>query len=173
MNFRIREANPKDIDVIFNFICELAEYEKLRDDVTATPDLLHESLFVKKQAEVLIAELADDPATIVDSAYSYDSYTAVGFALFFHNFSTFKGRACLYLEDIYVKPEFRGKGYGKQLIGELAAIAVNRKCDRFEWSVLDWNEPSIKFYKSLGAIPMDEWTVYRLTGESLKKLAGL
>jgi len=173
MSIKIREANPGDIDIIFNFICELAEYEKLRDDVTATPELLFESLFVKKQAEVLIAEVAGDSTTLVDPAYNSGNYIAVGFALFFHNFSTFKGRACLYLEDIYVKPEYRGKGYGKQLIGELAAIAVNRKCDRFEWSVLDWNDSSIKFYKSLGAIPMDEWTVYRLTGESLKKLAGL
>ncbi len=158
MEFKIREGKPEDIDLIFNFICELASYERLRDDVTATPELLNESLFVKKQAEVLIAE---------------ESGVAVGFALFFHNFSTFKGRACLYLEDIFIKPEFRGKGYGKLMLKELAKIAVKRDCDRFDWSVLDWNEPSIKFYKSLGAIPMDEWTVYRLTGEPLKKLAEL
>ncbi len=158
MEFTIREGKQEDIDLIFNFICELAVYERLRDDVTATPELLNESLFVKRQAEVLIAE---------------ESGEAVGFALFFHNFSTFKGRACLYLEDIFIKPDFRGKGYGKLMLKELARIAVKRDCDRFDWSVLDWNEPSIKFYKSLGAIPMDEWTVYRLTGEPLKKLAEL
>lgn len=171
MNFRIREAKPQDIELIFNFICELAIYEKLRDDVTATVELLYESLFVKKQAEVLIAELADEPAIIVDSSTTSCSFTVIGFALFFHNFSTFKGRACLYLEDIFIKSEFRGKGYGKQMLKELAKIAVKRDCDRFEWSVLDWNEPSIKFYKSLGAIPMDQWTVYRLAGEPLKKMA--
>lgn len=171
MNFRIREAKPQDIDLIFYFICELAIYEKLRDDVTATVELLYESLFVKKQAEVLIAELADESAIIVDSSTTSGSFTAIGFALFFNNFSTFKGRASLYLEDIFIKPGFRGKGYGKQMLKELAKIAVKRDCDRFEWSVLDWNEPSIKFYKSLGAIPMDQWTVYRLTGESLRKMA--
>ena len=148
MSLKIRFANPADTNLIYNFICELAEYEKLRDDVTATPELLHESLFEKKQAEVLIAELPGD--------------VPVGFALFFHNFSTFKGRACLYLEDIYIKPEYRSKGYGKQIFKELVAIAVERKCDRFDWSVLKWNEPAINFYKSLGAVPMDDWTVYRL-----------
>ena len=156
MSIKIRNANPQDINLIYNFICELAEYEKLRDDVTATPELLRESIFEKKQAEVLIAELADDPAV------------AVGFALFFHNFSTFKGRACLYLEDIYIKPEYRARGYGRQIFKELASIAVSRKCDRFDWSVLKWNEPAIKFYESLGAVPMDVWTVYRLTGENLQ-----
>ncbi len=154
MGFIIREAVSQDINTIFDFICELAEYEKMSDEVTATPELLHESVFVKKQAEVLIAEVEGD---------------AVGFALFFHNFSTFKGRACLYLEDIYIKPEFRSKGYGKLLFRELAAIAVNRNCDRFDWSVLNWNEPSIKFYKSLGAVAMDEWTVFRLSREALQK----
>ena len=153
MSLKIRFANPADINLIYNFICELAEYEKLRDDVTATPELLHESLFVKKQAEVLIAELPRD--------------VPVGFALFFHNFSTFKGRASLYLEDIYIKPEYRSKGYGKQIFKELIAIAVERKCDRFDWSVLNWNEPAINFYKSLGAVPMADWTVYRLSGERL------
>jgi len=156
MAFIIREANEKDVKQIFEFICELADYEKLRDDVTATPEILHDSLFVKKQAEVLIAELDSVP---------------VGFALYFHNFSTFKGRACLYLEDIFIKPEYRGKGFGKQVFARLAKIAVERKCDRFDWSVLDWNEPSIKFYKSLGAVPMSEWTVYRLSGFALKKVA--
>ncbi len=160
MSLKIRFANPADTHLIYNFICELAEYEKLRDDVTATPELLHESLFVKKQAEVLIAELP-----VADSANPGD--VPVGFALFFHNFSTFKGRACLYLEDIYIKPEYRSKGYGKQIFKELIAIAVERKCDRFDWSVLNWNEPAINFYKSLGAVPMADWTVYRLSGERL------
>lgn len=157
MNFQIRQARESDISTIFRFICELADYEKLSDDVTATEEVLFQSLFVKKQAEVLIAELDGKP---------------VGFALFFHNFSTFKGRACLYLEDLYIKPDFRGKGFGKELFRTLAKIAVERNCDRFEWSVLDWNEPSIKFYKKMGAFPMDDWTVYRLTGESLRSLAG-
>ena len=157
MNFQIRQARESDISTIFDFICELADYEKLSDDVTATEEILFESLFVKKQAEVLIAELDGKP---------------VGFALFFHNFSTFKGRACLYLEDLYIKPDFRGKGFGKELFRTLAKIAVERNCDRFEWSVLDWNEPSIEFYKKMGAFPMDDWTVYRLTGESLRSLTG-
>jgi len=156
-SFSIREASEGDIETIFNFICELADYEKLRSDVTATVPVLRESLFVKKQAEVIIAEEQGIP---------------VGFALFFHNFSTFKGRACLYLEDIYVNPEHRGKGYGKRLFAALAKIAVERECERFDWSVLDWNKPSIEFYKSLGAIPMDEWTVYRLSGDALRKVAG-
>lgn len=142
--------------MIFNFICELAVYEKLRDDVTATPDILMESLFVKRQAEVIIAE---------------EEGRALGFALYFHNFSTFKGRACLYLEDIFVKEEHRGRGIGKMLFKRLAQIAVERGCERFDWAVLDWNKPSIEFYKSLGAFPMDEWTVFRLTGEPLQRVA--
>lgn len=156
MGFVIREANSSDINLIFDFICDLADYEKLRHDVTATPEILHESIFVKKQAEVLIAELDGLP---------------VGFALYFHNFSTFKGKACLYLEDIFIKPQYRGKGYGKAIFNRLAQIAVERGCDRFDWAVLDWNEPSINFYKSLGAFPMDEWTVFRLTGDALKSVA--
>jgi GNAT superfamily N-acetyltransferase len=152
----IRQATEKDIETIFNFICKLAVYEKLRDDVTATPEILMESLFVQRQAEVIIAE---------------EDGRALGFALFFHNFSTFKGKACLYLEDIFVKEEHRGRGIGKMLFKTLAQIAVERGCERFDWAVLDWNKPSIEFYKSLGAFPMDEWTVFRLTGESLKKVA--
>lgn len=152
----IRKATENDIKTIFNFICELAVYEKLRDDVTATPDILMESLFVKRQAEVIIAE---------------EEGRALGFALYFHNFSTFKGKACLYLEDIFVKEEQRGRGIGKMLFIRLAQIAVERGCERFDWAVLDWNKPSIEFYKSLGAFPMDEWTVYRLTGEPLKRVA--
>lgn len=142
--------------MIFDFICELAVYEKLRDDVTATPDILMESLFVKRQAEVIIAE---------------EEGRALGFALYFHNFSTFKGRACLYLEDIFVKEEHRGRGIGKMLFKRLAQIAVERGCERFDWAVLDWNKPSIEFYKSLGALPMDDWTVFRLTGDSLSRVA--
>lgn len=157
MPFIIRQAAPSDNQLIFNFICELAKYEKLTNEVTATPEILFESLFVKKQAEVLIGEEDGIP---------------VGFSLFFHNFSTFKGRACLYLEDIFISVEHRGKGYGKAFFKELAAIAVERKCDRFDWVVLNWNKPSIDFYKSMGAIPMDEWTVYRLQGDALKKQAG-
>lgn len=153
----IREATESDVDTIFNFICELAVYEKLMDDVTATPQVLIDSLFVKKQAEVIIAEEGGVP---------------LGFALYFHNFSTFKGKACLYLEDIFVKEEHRGRGIGKILFKRLAQIAVERDCKRFDWAVLNWNKPSIEFYKSLGAIPMDEWTVFRLTGEPLKKVAG-
>lgn len=156
MGFVIREANSSDINLIFDFICDLADYEKLRHDVTATAEILHESIFVKKQAEVLIAELDGVP---------------VGFALYFHNFSTFKGKACLYLEDIFIKPQYRGKGYGKAIFNRLAQIAVEQGCDRFDWAVLDWNEPSINFYKSLGAFPMDEWTVFRLTGDALKSVA--
>lgn len=158
MNMHIRKATGSDIRTIFKFICELAEYEKLTHEVTATEEILMDSLFVKKQAEVLIAEEVEG--------------VPVGFALFFHNFSTFKGRACLYLEDLYVKPEYRGKGFGKGLLIELAKIAVERNCERFEWAVLDWNEPSINFYEKMGAAPMDDWTVYRLTGEALAKLAG-
>ena len=155
MSFKIRNAAPSDNELIFNFICELAQYEKLSSEVIATPEILYESLFIKKQAEVLIGE---------------EDGMAVGFALFFHNFSTFKGRACLYLEDIFIRPDYRGKGYGKMLLKEMASIAVERKCDRFDWAVLNWNTPSIEFYKSLGAVPMDEWTVFRLQGDSLKKL---
>ena len=152
----IRTANEKDIDTIFNFICELALYEKLRDDVTATPEILMDSLFVKRQSEVIVAE---------------ENGRALGFALYFHNFSTFKGRACLYLEDIFVKEEQRGRGIGKMLFKRLAQIAIERGCERFDWAVLDWNKPSIEFYKSLGALPMDDWTVFRLTGDSLTRVA--
>ncbi len=152
----IRSAVEDDVVLIYNFICELAVYEKLRNDVTATPEILRKSLFVNRSAEVLIVEHDGD---------------AVGFALFFHNFSTFKGKACLYLEDLYLREEFRGFGYGKALLKELAAIAVERDCERFDWAVLDWNTPSINFYKSLGAEPMDDWTVFRLKGEALKNLA--
>ncbi len=156
MPFIIREAEPNDNQLIFNFICELAKYEKLSSDVTATPEILYESLFVKRQAEVLIGE---------------EDGIAVGFSLFFHNFSTFKGRACLYLEDIFITPKYRGKGYGKIFLKEIAAIAVERKCDRVGWVVINWNEPSIEFYKTLGATSMDEWILFRLQGDPLVKQA--
>lgn len=155
--FTIRRGTEQDIPVILGFIRELAEYEKLLDMVVATEDSLRATLFgVRSYAEVVLACEGDSP---------------VGFALFFHNFSTFLGKPGLYLEDLYVQPQVRGKGYGKALLKYLAKIAVERGCGRFEWWVLDWNDPSIQFYKSLGATPMDEWTVFRVTGENLEKLA--
>jgi len=155
----IRKAEESDIPLIFTLIKSLAEYEKLSHEVTATEEKLKQTLFgEQKYAEVLIAE--------------YDG-EAAGFALFFHNYSTFIGKPGLYLEDLFVFPHLRGKGIGKALLIKLAQIAIERNCGRFEWSVLDWNEPSINFYKSLGASPMDEWTIYRVTGDKLKKLAEL
>ena len=155
-NLTFRYAEKKDAGLILAFIKELAEYEKMSNDVVATKELLEEWIFEKKSAEVIFA-LEDD--------------VEVGFALFFHNFSTFLGRAGLYLEDLYVKPEYRGKGYGKGLLKKLAQIAIERGCGRFEWSCLDWNKPSIDFYLSLDAKPMDEWTIYRLTGNTLENMA--
>lgn len=154
-NILIRYATEKDTRLILNFIKELAEYEKMLNEVVATEELLKEWLFEKKSAEVIFA---------------LEGEVEVGFALFFHNFSTFLGRAGLYLEDLYVKPEYRGKGYGKGLLRTLAQIAVERGCGRFEWSCLDWNKPSIDFYLSLDAKPMDEWTIYRLTGDTLQAM---
>ncbi len=154
--FTIRFAEEKDLKLILDFIKELADYEKLLHEVVATEEILRESLFVRKTAEVIIGEYDGEP---------------VGFALFFHNFSTFLGRPGIYLEDLYVKPEMRGKGFGKTLLAFLAKLAKERNCGRFEWWCLDWNEPSIKFYKSIGAVPMDEWTVYRVTGQALDDLA--
>ena len=155
-NLTYRFAEEKDIAVILEFIKELAEYEKMLNDVVADEKLLKEWIFDKKKAEVILAEVDGKNA---------------GFALFFHNFSTFLGRAGIYLEDLFVKPEFRGKGIGKGLLKQLAKITVERDCGRLEWSCLDWNKPSIDFYISLDAKPMDEWTVYRLTGETLRKMA--
>jgi len=152
-----RYAEKEDAGLILDFIRELAVYEKMLDQVTATEDLLREEIFEKKKAEVIFA---------------LEDGKEVGFALFFHNFSTFLGRAGLYLEDLYVKPEHRGKGYGKQLLKKLAAIARERGCGRMEWWCLDWNRPSIDFYLSLDAEPMTDWTVYRLTGETLDRMAG-
>lgn len=154
MEFRM--AEEKDISKILYFIKALADYEKLLNEVIATEEILKEWIFEKKKAEVI---------------FLMEDKKEVGFALFFHNFSTFLGRAGLYLEDLFVLPEYRGKGYGKALLKKLASIAVERGCGRLEWWCLDWNKPSIDFYKSLGAEPMDEWTVHRLTGETLKNLA--
>ncbi len=151
-----RAAEEKDTALILYFIRELAAYENMSDEVVATEGSLREQLFEKKSAEVLFA--------VVDGE-------EVGFALFFHNFSTFLGRAGLYLEDLYVKKEHRGKGYGKALLKELARTALERGCGRLEWSCLDWNKPSIDFYLSLDAEPMKDWTVYRLTGSTLRKMA--
>ncbi len=154
---RIREATEEDVPLILSLIRELAEYEKLSDEVVATEDGLQDSLFGERRyAEVLIAEHDGAPA---------------GFALFFHNFSTFLGKPGLYLEDLYVKPAFRGAGIGKKLLVSLASLAKGRGCGRLEWWVLDWNEPSIGFYMKLGAVPMEDWTVYRVTGQALEDLA--
>lgn len=152
----IRFAEEKDVSLILKFIKELADYEKLLHEVVATEEILRETLFKRKAAEVIIAEYKDEP---------------IGFALFFHNFSTFLGKQGIYLEDLYIRPNMRGRGYGKTLLSFLAKLARERDCGRFEWWCIDWNEPSIKFYKSIGAVPMDEWTVYRVDGEDLNKLA--
>jgi GNAT superfamily N-acetyltransferase len=153
----IREATPADVPLIIEFIRELAAYEKLSHEVTATEELLHRTLFTEpRKAEVLLA---------------YENEAAVGFAVFFHNFSTFLGKPGIYLEDLFVRPAFRGRGYGKALLVYLARLARDRDCGRFEWSVLDWNKPSLDFYKSLGAVPMTEWIIHRVTGPTLAALA--
>ncbi len=154
MEFRFAER--KDVPLILYFIKELADYEKMLDEVVATEELLEQWLFEKNKAEVI---------------FSMEDGVETGFALFFHNFSTFLGRSGIYLEDLYVKPEFRGKGYGKGLLKKLAEIAVERGCGRLEWWCLDWNKPSIDFYLSLGAQPMGDWTVYRIAGDTLTQLA--
>lgn len=150
-----RYAERKDTALILDFIKALAEYEMLSDEVVATPEILEHWLFDKEKAEVVFA---------------LESGKEVGFALFFHNFSTFLGRAGIYLEDLFVLPEYRGKGYGKALLTNLAQIAVERGCGRLEWSCLDWNKPSIDFYLSMGAVPMSDWTVYRISGSRLQEL---
>ena len=152
-----RKAERKDVALILEFIRELADYEKMLDEVVATPELLEKWIFDERKAEVI---------------FVLEGEREVGFALFFHNFSTFLGRAGIYLEDLYVRPECRGKGYGKALLKELARIAIERGCGRLEWWCLDWNRPSIDFYLSLGAEPMKDWTVYRIAGETLTQLAG-
>ena len=154
----IRPASRADVPLVLQFIRDLARYERLEHEVSATEAELAEALFgPRPHAEVVFACSAGLP---------------VGFALFFHNFSTFKGRPGIYLEDLYVRPEARGRGIGRRLLAYLARTAVERRCARLEWAVLDWNEPSIGFYRSLGAVPMDEWTVFRLTGDALALLAG-
>ena len=156
-NFQIRPAGVEDVPIILELIRDLATYERAPNEVTATEEQLVDVLFGERPAaEVLLA---------------LEGESAVGFAVFFHNFSTWLGRAGLYLEDLFVKPEKRGKGYGRALLLELAKIARDRGCGRMEWAVLDWNEPAIKFYHSLGAKPMDEWTVFRLSRDGIAKLA--
>ena len=155
-NTEFRFAEREDAPLILRFIRSLAEYEKMADDVVATEELLMEWIFEKGKAEVIFA---------------LEDGKEVGFALFFHNFSTFLGRAGIYLEDLFVLEEHRGKGYGKALLKKLAQIAVERGCGRLEWWCLDWNKPSIDFYRSLGAEPMEEWTTYRIAGETLLRLA--
>lgn len=155
--FTIRFALEQDVPLILSFIRDLAEYERLSHEVSASEERLRETLFTSRPvAEVLIGEYRGD---------------AAAFALFFHNYSTFLGRPGIYLEDLFVKQEMRGHGFGRVLLAYLAKLAVERKCGRVEWAVLDWNEPAIRFYKQLGAAAMDEWTVHRLTGEALAKLA--
>lgn len=155
MELQIRNAQVNDILTLIALIQELADYEKLRKEAVATEDLLKYWLFEKERAEALILEV---------------DQIVIGFALYFHNFSTFLGKAGLYLEDLYIKPDYRHKGYGKQVFKYLAKLTLERACGRMEWSVLDWNTPSIQFYQSLGAKPMDEWTSYRLTEKELKAL---
>lgn len=155
-DFKLRFAESDDVALILQFIKELAEYEEMQNEVVATEEILRESLFERRIAEVIIGEFQNKP---------------VGFALFFYNFSTFLGRPGIYLEDLFVRPEMRGKGIGKIMLSFLAKLAVDRKCGRLEWWCLDWNQPSIDFYKHLGAAPMDDWTVYRLCNEELNTLA--
>ena len=155
----IRFATPADVPAILGLIRELAEYERLLDQVVADEAALRRALFGERPfVEALVSIVADE---------------TVGFALFFHNFSTFLGKPGMYLEDLYVRPAFRGRGLGKALLTEVARIAVERDCGRMEWSVLDWNEPSIRFYESLGARPLSDWTTYRLTGDALRGLGDL
>ncbi len=155
-NFKYRYAEEKDSALILEFIKGIAVYEKMLDLVVNTPEMIRELLFVQKRAEVIFA---------------LEGEKEVGFALFFHNYSTFVGRSGLYLEDLFVWPEYRKKGYGKGLFKALAKIAVERDCGRMEWTCLNWNQPSIDFYLSMGATPMDEWTTYRLTDDKLKLLS--
>jgi GNAT superfamily N-acetyltransferase len=155
--FQIRPAGEEEIPLVLTFIRELARYERLEHEVTATEADLREALFgARRYAEVVFACLEGSP---------------VGFALYFHNFSTFKGRPGIYLEDLYVLPAARGRGIGRRLLEHLAATALERRCSRLEWAVLEWNEPSIGFYRSLGAVPLDDWRIFRLTGEALEQLA--
>jgi|SRR5438067_13530784 len=157
-DFEIRQTTETDVPVILSLIRELAEYERAPDAVVATEAGLREVLFgAKRSAEVLLAS---------------ENGEAVGFAVYFYNFSTWLGRPGLYLEDLFVRPALRGKGYGRALLERLAQIAKDRGCGRMEWAVLDWNDPAIQFYRKLGAEPMEEWTVFRLTEDGIAKLAG-
>ena len=156
-NFQIRTAGAEDVPIILELIRDLATYERAPDEVTATEEQLVDVLFGERPtAEVLLVFEGESP---------------VGFAVYFYNFSTWLGRPGLYLEDLFVTPEKRGKGYGRALLVELAKIARDRGCGRMEWAVLNWNEPAIKFYRAIGAKPMDEWTVFRLTGDGIARLA--
>lgn len=152
----IRRANEKDTPLILNFIKDLSIYEKLPHEVSATVEILHKSLFIEKNAKVV---------------FILEDGKEVGIALYFYNFSTFTGKKGLYLEDLFVLEQYRGKGYGKKLLAYLAEIAIKEDCSRFEWIVLDWNTPSIEFYKSLSAFPLSDWTVFRLQKEDLSNLA--
>jgi GNAT superfamily N-acetyltransferase len=154
--FIIRFAEEKDAAIIFSMVKELAEYEKLLESLEATEELLKEALFKSGVAETLIGEFDGKP---------------VGYAIFFHNFSSFAGRIGIYIEDLYVKPDMRGKGFGEAMFLFIAKLAVERKCGRLEWSCLDWNAPSIAFYEKMGAVPLDNWTMYRAAGEAVQKLA--
>ena len=154
--FKIRLAEEADVKLILQFIKGLGEYEKLSHEVVATEQKLRKTLFKQKMAEVIIGEYGGEP---------------VGFALFFHNYSTFLGQAGIYLEDLFIIPEMRGKGFGKTMLKHLAKLALERDCGRLEWACLDWNEPSINFYKGLGAKALEDWTVYRVTGETLAEMA--
>lgn len=154
----IGPARESDVATVLALIRQLAQYERLSDEVVATEEDLRHALFgPRPSAEVLLARLSGEP---------------VGFALFFHNFSTFLGRHGLYLEDVYVRPEHRGRGVGRMLLQSVAKLAVDRGCGRMEWAVLDWNEPAIRFYRDLGALPMSDWTVFRLAGDALARVAG-
>jgi GNAT superfamily N-acetyltransferase len=155
-HFQIRNAEESDVQLILRFIKGLGEYEKLSHLVVATGERLRKTLFEQKMAEVIIGEFEGEP---------------VGFALFFHNYSTFLGQAGIYLEDLFILPEMRGKGFGKKMLSHLAKLAVERDCGRLEWACLNWNEPSICFYKGLGAEEMEDWKIFRLTGETLLDLA--
>ena len=156
-NFLIRQATEQDVPLIRSFIRQLAEYERLSHEAIMTEETLRKSLFGERRyAEVLLGYANDQP---------------VAFAVFFHNFSTFLGRRGLYLEDLFVLPAYRSRGVGRRLLSHLAGIAIERKCGRMEWWVLDWNESAIRFYRSIGAVPKDEWTVYRLGGDALARLA--
>jgi GNAT superfamily N-acetyltransferase len=159
-SLHIEPATPADVPMILQLIRELADFERLLHEVTATEAQLHEGLFgAKPKAEVIMGRV--QPGGEV-----------AGFALFFHNFSTFLAKPGIYLEDLYVRQQFRGRGYGEELLRHLARLALDRNCGRLEWSVLDWNQRAIDFYKSLGAVPMNEWTMYRVTGPALQKLGG-